>query len=249
MNPYKCKNVNVFFGGVAALKNIELDFPENGITAVIGPNGAGKTTLFNVMTGFLKPSSGSCYLGDVDVTARPAYKIARLGVARSFQNLRLNFEATVMENLLLAFPRQRGESLLNAILRVGVGEDETHNSEKATELLRLVGLEKKIREAAGGLSYGQQKLLGLACCLATGARTLLLDEPVAGVAPTMIEQFLGVLRRLKNDKFNIIFIEHDLSTVRRVADTVIVMSGGRVIAQGSPEKVLNDSSVMEAYFG
>lgn len=249
MGSFSCEKIEVFFGGVAALKGVDLGFSETVITAIIGPNGAGKTTLFNVMSGFLKPSHGSCYLGKKDITHFPPYKVARMGVARSFQNLHLIFQFTALENLMLAFPSQNGESLLNAIFRQGTKEEENKNLTEAKKILKFVGLEEKSNEIANNLSYGQQKLLSLACCLATKSKILLLDEPVAGVSLPMIKQILSILRQLKQDNFTIIFIEHDLSVVRQIADKVIVMSSGKVISEGTSGEVLNNPSVMEAYFG
>ena len=150
---------------------------------------------------------------------------------------------------MLARPNQRGESLVWALLRFGVAAVEAQNRVEAMRLLRFVGLEEKTEDLAGDLSYGQQKLLTLACCLATEARILLLDEPVAGVHPEMVGHILGVLRRLRDDGKLIVFIEHDIGAVRAVADHVIVMDGGKVIAQGPPPDVLERPEIMEAYLG
>ena len=233
--------------GIHALADVSTEIPFSGITAIIGPNGAGKTTLLNVVTGFLRPDSGHCFLGGHEITGLPPHRIAQLGVARTFQDLRLILQVSVLENVLLARPRQRGERLLGAILHFGVEQEESRNREEAMQLLQYVGLDKMASELAGELSYGQQKLLTLVCCLATEAKVLLLDEPVSGVHPEMASQILSLLRRLRRKGKVIIFIEHDISAVREVADHVMVMDEGKVIAQGTPRDVLERPEIMEAY--
>lgn len=243
----RCQDLTKTFDGIQALDGVSLDFPNEGTTAIIGPNGAGKTTLLNVLTGFLRPDAGHCFLGERDITHFPPHRIAQLGIARTFQDLRLILQVSVLDNVLLARPRQRGEHLLDALLRFGVAAEEARNREEAMRLLRFVGLEEKANELAGELSYGQQKLLTLACCLATEAQILLLDEPVAGVHPEMAARILDLLRRPRDDGKLITFIEHDISAVRQAADLVIVMDDGKVIAQGQPSEVLEKPEIMEAY--
>lgn len=235
------------FGGSHALIDVCFEFPASGIIAIIGPNGAGKTTLLNILTGFLSPNTGHCWLGEQEITYLPPHRIVQLGVARTFQDLRLIQQISVLENVLLARPYQKGERLLSAILRFGVAKQEDRNHQEALRLLQFVGLEKMISTLAGGLSYGQQKLLSLACCLATEAQVLLLDEPVAGVHPKMISHILTLLRQLREDGKLIIFIEHDINAVRQVADIVMVMDAGKIIAQGSPQEILERPEIMEVY--
>jgi ABC-type branched-subunit amino acid transport system ATPase component len=235
------------FDGVCALVEVSAQLPSGGIIAIVGPNGAGKTTLLNILTGFIRPDAGECSLDDHDITGLAPHRIARLGIARTFQDLRLMQQASVIENVMLARPKQRGESLLGALFRVGVGAEEGTNRLAATRLLRFVGLADKADDLAGELSYGEQKLLTLACCLATEARILLLDEPVAGVHPELAGKILGLLQQLRSDDRLIVFIDHDLAAVRRVADRVIVMDEGRIIADGPPAEVLERPDIMEAY--
>ena len=235
------------FNSVRALVEVNLELPSIGIAAIIGPNGAGKTTLINVLTGFLRADSGQFFLGQREITYLAAHSIARLGIARTFQDLRLILKVPVLENVMLARPNQRGETLIGALLRIGVAKEEMLNRDEAMHLLRFVGLEEKASDLAGELSYGQQKLLTLACCLATEAQTLLLDEPVAGVHPDMADKILELMRKLRDQGKLILFIEHDISAVRRVADHVIVMDHGKVRAQGSPGEVLDRPEIMEAY--
>lgn len=247
MESFRCDGVSKSFDSIQAVSGVTLECPSSGITAIIGPNGAGKTTLLNVLTGFLRPNAGRCFLGERETTHLPPHQIARLGVARTFQDLRLISQVTALENVMLAHPNQRGERLVPALLRWGVWREEAANREQSMRLLRFVGLEAKATELAGELSYGEQKLLTLACCLATEAQVLLLDEPVSGVAPEMARQVLGFLRQLREQGKLIVFIEHDMEAVRQAADLVIVMDEGKVIAQGPAHDVLERPEIMEAY--
>jgi ABC-type branched-subunit amino acid transport system ATPase component len=243
----RCDNLSKSFDGTRALADGRVTFPEKGIVAIIGPNGAGKTTLLNVLTGFLKPDAGRFFLGERELSRLPAHKIARLGMARTFQDLRLISQVSVLENALLARPNQKGERLLRALFRNGVTAEEKRNREEAMRWLKFVGLDGDANRLAGELSYGQQKLLTLACCLATDAKILLLDEPVAGVHPEMISKILNLLVQLRDTGRQIIFIEHDIASVRQVADLVIVMDEGKIIAQGKPAEVLERREIIEAY--
>jgi ABC-type branched-subunit amino acid transport system ATPase component len=247
MQTLRCERLSKHFNGTRALVNVSMTIPPFGITAIIGPNGAGKTTLINVLTGFTRPDAGRYFVGDREMTGLAPYKIARLGIARTFQDLRLAFQVPVIDNVLLARPRQRGERFLPALLRVGVAKEEARNHEEAMKLLQFVGLEKHTEVLTAELSYGQHKLLALACCLAADARILLLDEPVAGLHPLIASRVLELLQQLREQGKLIVFIEHDISAVRHVADSVIVLDGGEVIAQGRPSDVLERPEIMEAY--
>ncbi|TAK99854.1 MAG: ABC transporter ATP-binding protein [Verrucomicrobia bacterium] len=247
MSSLRCESLCKAFDGVRALRDVRLGFPSSGIVAIVGPNGAGKTTLINVLTGFLRPQTGRVFLDERQLCSLPPHKIARLGIARTFQDLRLISQVSAIENVLLARPNQKGERLLPALLRNGVATEEARNRDEAVRWLRFVGLADQANELAGELSYGQQKLLTLACCLATDARILLLDEPVAGVHPQMVAQILRLLRELRDLGKLVIFIEHDLASVRQVADLVVVMDEGKIIAQGKPSEVLDRPEIIEAY--
>lgn len=249
MQALRCQRLSKTFGGVRALDGVTLRFPASGVVSIIGPNGAGKTTLLNVITGFLEADEGAVALGERDISALAPHDICRLGVTRSFQDLRLIQHVSALENVLLARPSQRGERLLPAILRVGVASQEADNRREATRLLDFVGLASKKDDLAGELSYGQQKLLALACCLATEGDVMLLDEPVAGVHPDLVDRILGLLVTLGEQGKLIVFIEHDIAAVRRAAEVVIVMDEGRVIARGAPDDVLCRPEIMEAYVG
>ncbi len=247
MTEFQFKNVSKTFDGIHALVNVDLNLPLRDIVAIVGPNGAGKTTLLNVITGFLQPDSGRCFLGAREITGMAPHQIAALGIVRTFQDLRFIHHVSVLENVMLARPNQRGEKLIWALLRWGVAEEERWNRQEALRWLQFVGLEENANELAGDLSYGQQKLLTLACCLATEAHILLLDEPVAGVHPELIEKILGLMQELREQGKLIVFIEHDIAAVREVADRVIVMDEGRIIADGPPADVLDTLEIIEAY--
>lgn len=243
----QCMGVRKSFGGVLALDDVTLQFPESALVAIIGPNGAGKTTLLHILSGFLKQDAGRCFLGEREITRFPAHKIARLGVGRTFQDLRLISRMTALENVLLARPNQIGEKLIAALTPFGFSAEERLNRAAALEYLRCVGLEGKDSELAGELSYGQQKLLSLACCLATEARILLLDEPVAGVHPELSRQILRVLNEFRQRGKLIVFIEHDLQAVVEASELMVVMDHGKVIAQGHSKEVISRPEIMEAY--
>jgi ABC-type branched-subunit amino acid transport system ATPase component len=245
----RCEKLQRAFDGTLALDGVTLQFPAGKLIAIIGPNGAGKTTLLNVITGFLKPDAGKCFEGTREITGLPPHRIAQMGIARTFQDLRLIGQSSVLDNVMLARPNQRGERVLPALFRFGVAKEEGENREVALQLLRFVSLEERANDPAGELSYGQQKLLTIACCLATKARILLLDEPVAGVHPDMASRILDLLLELKREGMLIVFVEHDIAAVRQLADHVIVMDDGKIIAEGSPSEVLERPEIMEAYLG
>lgn len=245
----RCEGISKTFGGVHAVNNVTLEFSDSVITAIIGPNGAGKTTLVNVLTGFLRPDRGRCFLGSSEATNMAPDRIARMGLARTFQDLRLIYQIPVMDNLMLARPNQRGERLIPAITRLGVAMEERKHKYEAQEILRLIGLEDKAGQLAAELSYGEQKLLALGCCVATEAPVLFLDEPVAGVAPEMARRIIVLLSDLQRSGKTIVFIEHDIEAVRQAATVVVVMDEGRIIACGPAKSVLDQPEIMEAYLG
>jgi ABC-type branched-subunit amino acid transport system ATPase component len=245
----RCEEIYKSFGGVCAIAGVSVVVPASEITAIIGPNGAGKTTLLNILTGILRPDDGHCFVGSRETTDLSPYQIARLGVARTFQDLRLIRELSVLDNVVLACPNQCGETLWRAVFRYGVAKEEEKNHRAAERILRLTGLADKTFELAGELSYGQQKLLAIACCMASNARILLLDEPVAGVHPELARQVLELLRGLRDLGKTVVFIEHNIDAVRQVAGHLIVMDQGKIIAQGGPQTVLERREIMEAYLG
>lgn len=236
------------FGGLKAVDGVSFCVAGSSITALIGPNGSGKTTLFNLIAGILSSDAG-----DVDFKGRaliglPIHEISNLGIARTFQNLRIIRHATVLENVLICFKNQPGESLFNIFFRPGLCKrHEIGIKEKAIALLKTAGLLEKANDLADNLSYGQQKLLSIVCCLAADAELLLLDEPVAGIAPEMAERILAIISDLPRQGKSAIVIEHDIDALRGIAHRMIFMDAGQKICEGTPSEVLNDPRVIEAY--
>lgn len=242
------QSLSKHFNGVVALSSFSCTVAENEIVGLVGPNGAGKTTLFNVLTGLLAPDSGSAEFKGRALIGRPVHKIANIGIARTFQNLRLIRRITVLENVLLCFKEQPGENLLNVFFRPRLcARHEAGIREKALDLLKTGGLVHKANDLAENLSYGQQKLLSLLCCLAADAELLLLDEPVAGIAPEMAGRILTIIADLPKQGKSAIVIEHDIEALKGIAHRMIFMDAGRKICEGAPDTVLNDPRVIEAY--
>jgi len=242
------KDVSFSYDGIAAVNRFSASIPAGSLVGLIGPNGAGKTTLFNLISSFIPLAEGDIRYNERSLKGWPPYKVAAAGIARTFQDLRLISRITVLENLLLANPRQPGEAFMGVLFRPGQNVlAERKNRQQAEEILAFIGLEEKRNNLASDLSYGQQKLLTLGCGLATGANLLLLDEPVSGIHPDMIEKILALLQELKSRGKTILFIEHNIEAVSRVADTVIVMDEGQKIAEGPPALVLKQPEILEAY--
>jgi len=240
-------NLRKTFDGVSALDGTSLSVEERRIVSLIGPNGAGKTTLFNLVCGFLPSDGGSIIFRGVSFAGMKPHHIAGLGIGRTFQDLRLLRKVTVLDNVMLAFQHQAGEGVLRALAGWKTPREERANIQEARGLLEFVGLQGKAQDLAEALSYGQQKLLTLACCLAMNAELLLLDEPVAGIDPDTSQRILHLLRELRDEGKTIFLIEHNMEAVRAVSDFVVVMDEGRKIAEGTPEAVMQEPAVLEAY--
>lgn len=239
------------FGGIQAVSGATLDVKEGSITALIGPNGAGKTTLFNVLTGFYRADRGAISFDGASIRGRPPYVIARRGMVRTFQITKALAAMPVIDNMMLAAPDQPGEQLWNVFFRpVAVRRREKEVHEQALELLDIFNLREKADEYAGTLSGGQRKLLELARSLMARPRLLMLDEPMAGINPTLGRRLLDHMQRLRSEEgVTFLFIEHDMEVVMNHSDRVIVMAAGKVIAAGEPDEVRSDQGVIDAYLG
>ena len=245
-----CRAVSKHFGGVVAVDVTEFDVARQSITALIGPNGAGKTTFFDVITGFVPPESGTIRFEEHDITTKPAHAIARAGLVRTFQLTRILGKMTVLENMLLAAPDQTGERVLSAMARRRtVAREESAHHDRAMELLERFSLLPLAHEYGGRLSGGQKKLLELARALMTDPTMVLLDEPMAGVNPTLGEQLLRYVLELRDEGMTFLFVEHDMDIVMRISDRVVVMATGEIIADGTPDAVRTDPQVIAAYLG
>lgn len=243
----RCLGLSKVFDGKLAVQITDLLVPACGIVAVVGPNGAGKTTLVNMLTGFTRPTAGRWWIHGRELTGRSAVAIAQAGVTRTFQEVRFVRDVSVEENVVLARRRQCGERVLNALFGLGVKSEEFRNRAEAERVLEIVGLSALRDAMAQDLSYGQTKLLTIACLLAGEARVMFLDEPVAGVDPLMKVKILSMLKVLKDARRLIVFIEHDVDAVYAAADIVFVMSGGAILASGPPAAVLTRPDVLDAY--
>jgi branched-chain amino acid transport system ATP-binding protein len=237
------------FGGVAAVEVDHVEVSAGTIVALIGPNGAGKTTFFNVLTGFEKGDSGSWRFEDRDLTGKAAYAVARAGMVRTFQTARVFPRLTVLENVKLAAPDQRGERMFSSLFPWRWREQDRAIAERADELLEWVGLGEKRLDFAGTLSGGQRKLLELARAVMAAPRLLMLDEPMAGVNPALRQALLEKITELPGEGITVLFVEHDMDVVSSIADVVICMAQGEVISMGTPAEVAADPAVVEAYLG
>ena len=239
------------FGGISAVDGAGFGVAQGSITALIGPNGAGKTTLFHVITGFLRGDRGSVRFAGDEIFHLPAYAIARRGLVRTFQITKALAAMPVIDNMKLAAPDQPGERFHNLLFRPGAmrrREREVH--EQAMELLEVFDLGDLADDYAGTLSGGQRKLLELARALMAQPKLLLLDEPMAGINPTLGRRLLDHMKGLRREQgMTFLFIEHDMEVVMNHSDRVIVMAEGRVIAEGRPDQVREDPTVVDAYLG
>ncbi len=239
------------FGGLRAVDGASFCVRPGTVTALIGPNGAGKTTLFNVISGFVAPDAGTIRFDGEEIAGRAPHEIARRGLVRTFQLTRVFGKMKVLDNVVIAARDQPGEKLVQAVFRPGRSRRrEREVRERAIAMLDQVGLAEKAGDYAATLSGGQRKLLELARALMAEPRMVMLDEPMAGVNPTLGRRLLTYLDELRDrEGLTVLFVEHDMDVVMGVSDEVVVMSEGRVIAHGAPELVRADPRVVDAYLG
>jgi branched-chain amino acid transport system ATP-binding protein len=242
-------DVSRLFGGLKAVDVQHVEIQRGAITALIGPNGAGKTTFFNLLTGFDKPNSGSWTFNGKSLAGVPAYRVARLGMVRTFQLTKVLAKLSVMENMRIGATGQAGESLLRSMFSFLWRGQESANTERAEALLKRFKLDTKSQDFAGSLSGGQRKLLEMARALMVEPELVMLDEPMAGVNPALKQSLLGHVKSLREDGMTVLFVEHDMDMVRDISDWVIVMAQGRIIAEGPPDSVMADERVIDAYLG
>ncbi len=243
-------NLNKWFGGIVTAKDVNLVLKPGQVTALIGPNGAGKTTIFNLLAGVIRPNSGHITVGGVDITDMPAWKRVSKGIGRSFQDVRIFENISVIDNVLVALPNQPGENLFKLLFQRKAVRTNTHNDHAyARQLLAQVGLQDKAQDSAGDLSYGEQKLLAIARLVATGADILLFDEPAAGVDAVWAARMIEIIRSLAQSGKTICLVEHNLNVVKELADTVYFMNVGNIVTKGTPDEIMRNPELAELYFG
>jgi ABC-type branched-subunit amino acid transport system ATPase component len=247
----KVDNLCKIFGGLKAVNQCSFEVQEGMIYGLIGPNGSGKTTTFNLITGFQEPSGGRVLFKGEEITGLAPYKIARLGIGRTFQLVRLFHNMTVMENVLLAFKDQSGERLFNAFFRPRqVIREQTGNEKKALELLEMLQIAPLRDEYVGNLGYAQQKLVELCRILMTDPEMILLDELMAGISPAFAERLLDYVRTLRDEQgITFLVVEHNMHVVMTLCEWIVVLNYGEKIAEGTPEQVSSNPVVIDAYLG
>ena len=243
-------HVSKNFGGLQVLQDVSFNVPQGGIFGLIGPNGAGKTTVFNLITGLIRKSGGAITFNGQDLDGVAPHKITRLGIARTFQNIRVFKEMTLLQNVVVGMHDQLDYGVAGALLNLAsFRQAEERARERALELLSWVRLEHKAHALADSLSYGEQRKLEFARALATKPKLLLLDEPVAGMNPSEKTELMAEIINIKQRGFSIFLIEHDMRFVMGLCDQIAVLNFGKIIAQGGPDEIKNNPEVIEAYLG
>lgn len=247
----KTNKLGISFGGLRAVDNFEITVNQGEIVGLIGPNGAGKTTCFNMITGVYKPTDGDVRLGDEQIDGRATHVINRMGIARTFQNIRLFNNMSVLDNVRVALHGQVDYGFMKSVLRgPGYWATEKKIRTRAIELLKVFGLDSRLKDEAGSLPYGEQRKLEIVRAMATSPKLLLLDEPAAGMNPQETQTLNSLIHRLR-DEFGvtILLIEHDMSLVMKICERIYVLDYGKEIANGTPAEIQANSKVIKAYLG
>ena len=245
------RNLGIDFGGLTAVDSFNITIGPTEIAGLIGPNGAGKTTIFNLLTGVYQPTRGSVLVNGIDIKGMPVHKVNKLGIARTFQNIRLFSEMTALDNVKVGMHNEIKCSFLSSLLRLpGYYRAESAANMKAMELLEFMGLGDVADQKAGSLPYGVQRRLEIVRALATNPSIILLDEPAAGMNPSETTELMHQIRRIR-DTFHIaiFLIEHDMNLVMNVCETIAVVNYGKIICKGTPDQVRQNPAVIEAYLG